>query len=132
MTDSYLPRLVEELKAHGVTTWEVDDQGRHYKLRFEWNGVKLMHIFPRSPSDHRGMENSLSDLRKTLGVRRIIQKCSAKPKVRSRPVTPAQSGNLRITVKPDPFAALAAFKQSKELRACPRMTLAQIARMLNS
>ena len=126
MPDSYLPALVNELQAHGVNDYVLDDQGRHYKLRFTWEGGQLTHVFPRSPSDQRGIYNSLSDLRNSMGVKRQIQKSLRKK--RRRNSTTSVEGPTTITIRSDPFAVLS---KLKEKRKCPRLSLAAIAAMLN-
>jgi len=130
MPDAYAPYLIEELRVHGVKNWEIDDKGRHNKLRFQWGDRTLMHVFPKTPSDRRGILNSLSDLRHTLGVRRVIRKSSAPERQRCPVEKPEKL--LTITVKPSPFADLKTLLTPKEAVLCPRMSLAQIAAMLNS
>lgn len=128
MPDSYGPLLVEELHIHGVTEWEIDQTGRHNKLRFRWNDKTLLHVFPKTPSDSHGLQNSLSCLRTTLGVRRVIRKSKHKKQKRARSAATA-APPAEISVLPDPFAALA---KLKEKRICPIMTLDQMVAMLNS
>lgn len=126
MPEPYAPYLIAELRQHGVTEYELDDSGKHYKLRFNWQGQNLMHVFPRSPSDTRGVLNCLSDLRRQMNVKRVVHKSSTKT-TRRRNHTEAHR-DLTITVKADPFAALAALKETIK---CPEMSLSEIARMLN-
>lgn len=128
MSDSYAPYLVEELKIHGVKDWEIDGNGKHNKLRFRWNDRLYMHVFPKTPSDWHGVKNSLSDLRRQMGVRRIIRKSEGRERRRNH-TCPKQ--NLKITVQDSPFAVLADLGR-KEIVLCPRLTLAQMAAMLNS
>lgn len=136
MADYYAPALIEELKLHGVKEYEIDRTGKHDKLRFRWQGKTLMHVFPKSASDsYRGLLNSLSDLRKSLGVSRIVRKSETRvEKIRRKPVAPVSAEKLTITVKPDPFTVLARIKEppKPEVVRCPRMTLAQIVAMMNS
>lgn len=129
MPDGYLAHLLEEIKSHGVTDWFLDESGKHNKLRFDWNGGKIMHVFPKTPSDQRGVLNSVSDLRRQMNVRRVIRK--SEDRGRRRPVAPASPKPPdTITVRPSPFAALADFHKPKEPVRCPRLTLAQIAAMI--
>lgn len=125
---NYAPALVAELKSHGVQQWEIDDKGKHNKLRFVWQGRTLMHVFPRTPSDRRGILNSLSDLRHSLGVRRLIKKSSTSER-RPRKSQALPEKPLTITVKPSPFENL---QTLLEPRKCPRLSLSQIVAMLNS
>ena len=74
MPEPYLPHLVNELQVHGVTDYFLDDTGKHYKLRFVWHDKPLMHVFPRTPSDTKGLQNCLSDLRKQMNVKKQIRK----------------------------------------------------------
>jgi hypothetical protein len=133
MPEVYTEHLIAELQSHGVTDYYLDDQGKHYKLRFVWQGKSLMHVFPRSPSDgRRGLLNCLSDLRKQLGTRRIIQKSARDHKRRKRRLHLPEPP-LTLTVKDDPFAVLACLRNpvGEEVK-CPRMTLAQIAEILRA
>lgn len=126
MPDSYLPALVSELEHHGVSDYVLDGSGRHYKLKFVWQNRQITHVFPRTPSDRRGVYNSLSDLRNSMGVKRQIQKSLRKKRRRSVPH--AVESPTTITVRSDPFAVLI---RLKEKRKCPRLSLAAIAAMLN-
>lgn len=131
MSNEYVAALTEELRTHGVHEWFVDETGKHNKLRFRWNDRSMMYVFPKTPSDSkRGVLNALSDLRRSLGVRRVIRKVEAREQ-RQRSPEKAHKEQLVITVKPDPFAILATIKEP-EVYKCPRMTLAEMAAMLNS
>jgi len=56
----------EELCEGGAFDFELE-QGKHYKLRWTMpDGRKGRLILPRSPSDPRGIKNTLSDVRRFL------------------------------------------------------------------
>lgn len=133
MSENYAPLLIEELRTHGVRDWRLDNTGTHNKLYFSWGGRTLMHVFPKTPSDRRGVLNSLSDLRHSMNVRRVIRK-SENLVVRKRRAAVSPTPSLKgvtITTRPDPFVILNELKKPEVVR-CPRMTLAQIAEMLDS
>jgi len=100
--------VTRELEVHGVTEWTVE-QGKHPKIRFVFNGQSLMFVVPASPSDaYHGPDNSLTDLRRLMGVKRVIAPKRQGPK-RQRNRTEAKVGlaDLSFSVRPDPFASLA-------------------------
>lgn len=75
MADCYDEALIAEIRAHGVKTWRIDKAGRaHPRLMFEFAGRPLMYVMPNTPSDKHGVLNALSDLRRLMGVKRIIRK----------------------------------------------------------
>lgn len=98
--------IVQELQRQGVTAWEIDYHHNHPKIRFVHNGKPMMFVVPGSPSDVRGWQNSLTDLRKMMGVKRIITKSSGPKRRRNRTETKVALADLSFTVKPDPFASL--------------------------
>lgn len=99
--------VTDELERHGVTKWDVDRGHNHPKIRFTFNGQQLTFVVAGSPSDSHGWENSLTDLRKRMGVKRVIVKSKTPKRKRNR--TEARTGlnDLTFTMKPDPFAGLA-------------------------
>ena len=102
--------LVAELEAHGATEIEREiTGGAHQVLRFKWRGRERSFFYPFSPSDgQRATKNALTELRKVLGVKRIITK-SGKPKQRKlRGVRePVKVPRLKhIPPKPHPFEKL--------------------------
>lgn len=79
--DNYVKSLTSEIKAHGVTEYQVLLGGKHRKLVFTWNGKETTCVFPASPSDSsNGVLNALEGLRRIMGVKRIIRPKSTKPK----------------------------------------------------
>lgn len=124
MVDSYVPALVEELRINGVNDYHFDNKGRHNKLRFCCNGQSHLLVFPKTPSDsYRGVRNCLSDLRRLLGVR----KQRPKPVVREPKIMERLPPEPPRVVAPPPVIIT-----EPESVKCPRMTLAQIAAILNS
>lgn len=97
--------LVEEIRSHGVVSWEIDRHHKHPQLHFDWNGAPLMFVFPSTPSDSRGHLNALSDIRRLMGVRRLVRKSTSPPKRHTRTIT--LSALSEFTVRPNPLNALA-------------------------
>jgi len=104
MTDPYLSALVRELKSHGVTQYEVKKGRKHRRLIFTFQGREMFYVMPSTSSDFRAPLNAQSDLRRLMGVERVITK-SASPRPRKRRLE-AEPECPCLTVRPDPFAAL--------------------------
>jgi len=100
--------VTRELETHGVTEWTVE-HGNHPKIRFVFNGKPLMFVVPGMPSDtYRGPENSLAELRRLMGVRRVIGPKRQGPKrQRNRTQAKVHLADLSFSVRPDPFTSLA-------------------------
>lgn len=119
----HVEALTAVLVKNGIKDWDIDDQGRHFRLVFKHKGKERFYVFPRSASDHRAIKNAVSDLRKMIEPPRPVRSVTAKPKVKkAAPVrVKAPPPDLpKITVKPDPWAALAAVKcKAPEVRRSP-------------
>lgn len=104
----YAAPLLAELRAHGVTDAAIHRPRRgHPQIRFTWQGRRMFFVFAGTPSDARGQDNALSDLRRLLGVKRIIHKSTAPAKKRNRTEAPIV---LTFATRPDPLLALAPMK----------------------
>jgi hypothetical protein len=101
--DDYAARLIAELEAHDVHTYHVDRARPHPQLRFEFNGRKLIYTFPASPSSREGIHNAISQLRRIMGVARIIKKSTSPPKKRNK-TQPHEV--LTFATKPNPLLKL--------------------------
>lgn len=114
-------RLIAELEAHGVMEHWLKDGRKHSRLYWRRDGRVRFFVFPKTPSDRRGYQNSLCDLRKVLGVRRTIRKANGKhprkPRERRTEATPCPA----LSGGGDPFAPLAALL-SPEQAAFVRLT----------
>lgn len=71
---TYIPPLTAELKRHGATGIEIDRAHPHPRISFIWNGARMFFVTGSSPSDCKGLDNALSDLRRLMGVRKIVRK----------------------------------------------------------
>jgi len=99
--------VTTELQAHGVTEWTIDRSNNHPKIRFEFNGNQIMFVVPSSPSDRHGWQNSLTDLRKRMGVRRLVTKSASPKRKRNQTEAKVSLTDLSFSVRPDPFTSLA-------------------------
>ena len=112
MTASYADALIAEAKLHGVKEVAVENRRSHLCLRFWFGGREIMFVFAASPSDHRGIHNSLSDLRRVMGVRRLIKKAKRVPGDKGKRGGPAHASlpplPTSFPVKPNPFDQLSA------------------------
>lgn len=115
-TQEYVDALVSELRSHGVSDWSVDWAHNHPRLSFAWEGGVITHTMPGSPSDRfSGIERSVSDLRRRMGVKRVILPKSAGPaKPRKRTFVSLAGLPDVFTVRADPMMALAAVKDRLE------------------
>src|ERR1700761_2559247 len=103
--------VLKELHAHGVADKdiEVDRSTNHPKIRFTFDGKPLLHVVPGSPSDVRGWHRSLTDLRRTMGVGRIVIKSKSAKRRRRNPTERKETlADLSFSTRPDPLASLQA------------------------
>lgn len=110
MSENYADILTDELSAHGVKRWEVEVNHKHPQLHFEWNGKEMMFVFPNTPSDRRGRLNALTDLRKIMGVRRVIHKSATPHRRKTRTVVSIPALG-EFTIRANPFDALALYAE---------------------
>jgi len=99
----YLPALIAELRAHGITETWVDRAHPHPRLYWRHDGCRRFYVVPSTPGDRRGVDNALSDLRRVLGVKRITRHSDRPARRRNR--TKAAVA-LTLTCRSDPMAAL--------------------------
>lgn len=104
--EDYIEAAVAEIRRHGVTAWEIDRGHNHPKLRFEWQSKEITYILPGTPSDRRGILNSITDLRRVMGVKRLIKHSLSPAKRTSRTIV-TLSAMPSLTVKANPLLALA-------------------------
>ena len=68
------PALVAEIRAYSVTEYEIERHGSHRALLFTYDGRPVRLVYGTNPSDRHHLLNAISDLRRAMGVRRIIVK----------------------------------------------------------
>ena len=61
----FLKVLTTELEAHGLK-YDVENTTRHKKLHIHFPSGRQFIVIPSSPSDHRGVTNSLALLRRWI------------------------------------------------------------------
>lgn len=101
--------LINEIHLHGVSQYDIEPHGSHRTLRFTFNGNKVMLVFGTNPSDRHHLQNALSDLRRAMGVKRIVTKRrAARPSMlRSRPrAAPPVLPSASAAPLADPWAPL--------------------------
>ena len=98
--------LIAELFAHGITNYRVDDTGNHNRLYYRANGRERFFVFPSTPGDRKGRLNSVADLRRQLGVKRIVRKSSRPKRRRERRAELVTVDSF--TLLPNPFDELPA------------------------
>ena len=96
--------LIAELFQHGITEYRVDDSGNHNRLYYRVNGRERFFVFPSTPGDRKGQLNSLCDLRRALGVKRIVRKSTRPKRRRERRAEPVRVESF--TLLPNGFDAL--------------------------
>ena len=57
-----------ELLRYGITEFELENRGKHPAIRFEWKGEQKVLYFSGTPSDVKGTQRKLRDIRHLLGV----------------------------------------------------------------
>jgi len=97
--------LIAELESHGIRDAWIDLDGKHARVRFALKGQNRFFVFPKSSSDRRGLQNSLTDLRKLIGVRRPTKKSTRGKRQRNRVEAPVTSLSLTVPGG-DPFEGL--------------------------
>ena len=105
MTRDYTAALKAEAEQHGAEDIEVV-VGKHKRLLFTLNGQRRFYVYPSSPSDGaRGLQNSLAELRRVMGVKREVRKSDLakvyKPKAAER-----IEDFPKLTIKDNPFEKL--------------------------
>lgn len=111
--------VTRELRLHGITEWSIETpHAGHTKIRFVHQGKPITFVVPCSPSDRRGWRNSLTKLRQTLGVKRIIVKNDGPRRARNRTEPNVTLTDLTFAVRPDPFLVLAALAERMEKSKC--------------
>lgn len=75
----FVDRIERELESHGIEDWTVEHGGKHPYLLVP--GVAGQFTFAGSSGDQKAVHNMLCDLRKWLGVKRVVVK---NPKNRQR------------------------------------------------
>lgn len=118
MRNDCLNALLTELNHQGITDFAVEHGGKHWKVRIVHGGRLYRAVCPVSSSDWRAPRNAVSDLRRSLGLERVIRKSGRrKRKGRKRPAAergpcPTPAAPL-APVKPDPWAALAQLREKR-------------------
>lgn len=106
--------LINGIRAHGVTDHDVEPRGSHRTLRFTYNGRKVTLVFGSNPSDRHHLQNALSDLRRAMGVKRIVIKHRATqpsmPRLRMRGASPVLAPPSAAPLA-DPWAPLRALAE---------------------
>lgn len=118
MAHAVLDAMIEELKAAGVTEYRVETGGKHGKLYFPVNGRETFHIYSFSDRDiNQKVMLSRQDIRRTLGISTRLRDRNDTSKTRKTTQRTNVSAAVelpKITVKPDPFAALGPLKRHLE------------------
>jgi hypothetical protein len=93
---------IAELKRFGATDIWPESGGKHMKVHYSWHGAQKYLTCAMTGSDFRGPENARTEVRHALGV--VGQKPQHDKRNGAAKVAKPE---IPITVKPDPFAALA-------------------------
>lgn len=72
--------LTAEIEAHGGEVLRVEIT-KHQRIVFMWQGREMFYVASVTTSDWRAAENALTDLRRQMGVKRLVHK-STRPKRR--------------------------------------------------
>ncbi len=109
---TYEQTLISELATHGVTDWWIDRDHPHPQLHFVWQSRPLMYVMSSTPSDRRAHLNAVSDLRRLMGVRRVVHKSERPKRQKSRAIRIPALGSF--TVRANPMNVLAPMNAAME------------------
>jgi hypothetical protein len=128
LAKDYIRAVKAELAAHGVAEYQIDDGRKHKKLRFSWQGKDVLYVMPKSPSDWRASMNAVSDLRRLMGVDRLVVKnAERRAAPRSRAASKAPPPPESLTLARDGLSTLARYGENRALQdridlACYRLS----------
>lgn len=86
MPDDIGKTLAQRARDWGATNIRIEHGGKHPRLVGDYQGQPFVFAFPGSTGDWRAVLNSVSDLRRVLGVEREQPKAARPAKVRHRGV----------------------------------------------
>jgi len=98
-----------ELRKAGVT-WTRDDKSRHLKYTITVGDQTRLFTCAATPSDRRAHLNALTDLRRVLGIKRVVHKNPENRKKKAPTKLVSAAKMPTVTVRPDPMQALAALR----------------------
>lgn len=110
-----LEALTTELQAHGVTEWRVTRRSKHPAIEFSWHDGTLRYVYAGTSSDRRSADNAVSDLRRMMGVKRVVVKSEAPKRMRNR-TTSKKTITLETFARDNPLAVLADAKDKAKAR----------------
>lgn len=93
-----------ELASHGVLDVTEEKGRKHIKLRFVWNGEPKLLVVPSTPSERWGGEKARQNVRRLLGVDRVIVKSARARKRKAKPAPKPRSEIPALTCGKDPWA----------------------------
>lgn len=64
---AHAAQIIDWLRDQGATGICVD-QCKHFKIRFDWRGKRLLYVASVTPSDSRSYLNGISTLRRMMGL----------------------------------------------------------------
>jgi hypothetical protein len=68
MSDDYIPRIERFLQHHRIETYRFEQRRKHRAVVVAFRGKSTTIFFPASGSDQRGPANTVSNLRRALGL----------------------------------------------------------------
>jgi hypothetical protein len=69
MSDDYAPAISKLLLDNNIRDFHFSRRSKHRAVVIRHGGLTYLHCFPSTPSDVRGLPNTLSDLRRRLNLR---------------------------------------------------------------
>jgi hypothetical protein len=68
MSDDYIPRIKQFLRRHRIETYRFEKRAKHRAVVVAFRGKSTTIFFPGTGSDRRGPANTVSNLRRALGL----------------------------------------------------------------
>lgn len=84
MADLIRERITSFFEEEGIEAFEFLRKSKHPAVRVTHGGVTYLHAYPGTPSDHRSILNTVSDLRHHLGLVGTPKATPASPARRNR------------------------------------------------
>lgn len=99
--------IIAFLKNTGAGDINIENGGKHPRIRYTWEGCSRFYVIPGTPGDaRRGTQQALSDLRRLMGLTNTEKRIGERRTHRKRAARPGVQLPETITVPLDPMVGL--------------------------